>query len=51
MVVVVHQAVGVAQPVTPLDDLPQDIKEGLTILSVLKDVGAGIAPEENRGGK
>jgi len=44
VVVVGHQAVGVAQPVKTLDDLPQGSKEGVTVLIVLKDVGAGIAP-------
>jgi hypothetical protein len=36
MVVVLHEAVGVAKPVVPLDDYFQDGKEILTILIIAK---------------
>jgi hypothetical protein len=43
MVVVVHQAVGVAEPVTTTVDLPEDFKDRAPVFVVFVDGLSGIA--------
>ena len=43
VVVVAHEAVGVAEPVEALDGLAEDGKEGLAVVVIGEDVRPGVA--------
>jgi len=43
VIVVVHQTVGVAEPVKAVDDLAEGLQEGFAIPIVIEDVFSGVA--------
>lgn len=44
VIVVVHQTIGMAEPVKTVSNLPQALQEGLTISIILEDIVPGIPP-------
>ena len=44
MIVVVHQAIGMTNPVVPLNDFPKNIEERSSVTIILENRHAGIAP-------